>query len=223
MSKQLNIALYQAKVGERIHSGWGLANLSSNNTYNINKNCGNTIIHGNQVNGSNNSINAESKDKKTRKLSNNLGSPSTKRYKQNNIENALYGPHIENKSKSSNVVVNTGNEVVDLVDSDDELIIAQKTLQQHTEHHVQKKMQFTADEKIHLVDVFNTAYKDGRNGLSISEAMERVHEVNESKYGHLTYSASIRKWSEKIKNGEALQQKRGQKVNMEFIIIIIIN
>ena len=94
MSKQLNIALYQAKIGERIHSGWGLANLSSNNTYNVN-----TIIHGNQVNGNNNSINAESKDKKTMKLSNNLGSPSTKRYKQNNIENALYGPHIENKSK----------------------------------------------------------------------------------------------------------------------------
>jgi hypothetical protein len=39
MSKQLNIALYQAKIGERIHSGWGLANVSSNNTYNINKNC----------------------------------------------------------------------------------------------------------------------------------------------------------------------------------------
>ena len=94
MSKQLNIALDQAKLGERIHSGWGLANLSSHNTYNINKNCGNTIIHGNQVNGNNNNINAESKDKKTRKFSNNLGSPSTKRYKQNNIENALYGPQL---------------------------------------------------------------------------------------------------------------------------------
>ena len=93
MSKQLNIALYQAKVGERIHSGWALSNLSSNNTYNINKNCGNTIIHGNQITGNNNNINAESKDKKTRKYSNNLGSPSTKRYKQNNIKNAIWAAY----------------------------------------------------------------------------------------------------------------------------------
>ena len=68
MSKQLNIALYQAKKGEMIHSGWGLANVSSNNTYSINKNCGSTIIHGDQVNGNNNSINAESKDKKKEAL-----------------------------------------------------------------------------------------------------------------------------------------------------------
>jgi hypothetical protein len=213
MSKQLKLAVHNVKLGGKIYSGWSEANLSYNNTYHINENCGNTIIQGNQINGNNNKINEPTgNDQRKRKKSEHHGSPSTRRYKESNKSNASYSTHFENKSKLCTAV----NEVVDLVDSDDELIKAQKTLQQHTSHHVLKKMQFTAEEKMHLVNVFNIAYSDGANGLSIFEAMKRVHEVNESKYGHLDYYNSIRRWADKIRSGEALEQKRGQKVNTDF-------
>ena len=154
MSKQLKLAVHSVKLGGKTYSGWSEASLSYSSTYHINENCGNTIIQGNQINGNNNKINEPTgNDQRKRKKSEHHGSPSTRRYKESNKSNASYSTHFENKSKLCTAV----NEVVDLVDSDDELIKAQKTLQQHTSHHVLKKMQFTAEEKMHLVNVFNIA------------------------------------------------------------------
>jgi len=124
--------------------------------------------------------------------------------------NALYSSDSESEYQTDYVIID--DEEKDKAEL--EVLQAEINLRAHCGHHKQLRNQYTAEEKVDMIKLFDLYSKSG--AISKEDAFEKVKDNNRAKYGHLNYQDTIPRWKNNQQNGIPLENKRGHKVDQEF-------